>query len=146
MSSINVQQIILHELRFVKIKKFHWSGRFALTRPGSQNAWLRHCKVVYVSIYAICFNLFCNIADDENERLNEDMAQLQQLISKEVAEKELVQRSTAELRSQMMRLEGEKIELNRILDEVRQKTLSENGSQILSDFYRNTLYIIMSFL
>lgn len=80
------------------------------------------------------------------------MTQLQQLIFKEVAEKELMmQRSTTELRGQMMRLEGEKMELNRILDEVRQKTTSENVAKILSDFYLihfvNTLCkIFMSFV
>ena len=59
--------------------------------------------------------------DEARDLMRKEIVELKRLVNEEIHEKETVQATAAELRAQIKRIEAEKTELNRLLQEARQR-------------------------
>jgi len=61
------------------------------------------------------------LGEEVREVMRTDVTNLKRTINEEVLEKETVQKTANDLRNQVKKVEGEKIELNRLLTDAKQK-------------------------
>ena len=72
--------------------------------------------------------------DEARDLMRKEIVELKRLVNEEIHEKETVQATAAELRGQIKRVEGEKTELSRLLQEARQRIGGEYN------IHKSTIY------
>jgi hypothetical protein len=68
-----------------------------------------------------CKNIFIFLADELREVAKSEMTDLRRIIGQEQFEKEAVQKTANDLRNMVMKVESEKTDLNRLIQDEKQK-------------------------